>query len=330
MLRPRRSDERRFRQALGASVGAHIMALVLVCLGLPTSKPPEPPEPPPVEVAFETGTPAQSHKAEKPAEKPAPAPAPTPTDAPPAPTPPTPEPVEETPPPPPPPQPIPPPPESKTPPLPDVKVPPKVVDDTPAPIKAAPAPPSPPSESREVSPPSPQTDPVDKLPDTPEFSHVTQPNKAKVTAPESHSLLATLDKFRADQKQTHPPKARANPQQGGAPNGGGSPDGDITNAMSAAEQKQIGGSVRRCYSEDTAARDYASFSAHLIVTVDATGEARIAKFAPDTQARANSDPAYRALAERARAAVLSPTCSKLPIPKQLLGQTRELRFVFRP
>ena len=100
--------------------------------------------------------------------------------------------------------------------------------------------------------------------------------------------------------------------------------------MSAGDQRAIGGAVRRCYTEDTAAKNYASFVAHLIVTVDSSGEARIVKFAPETQAKMNSDVSYRALAERARAAVLSPTCSKLPIPKNLLGQTQTLKFVFRP
>ncbi|CDG38441.1 MULTISPECIES: hypothetical protein [Asaia] len=331
MLRPRRSDVRRFRYALGASVAAHALFIGFLLVRLPMSKPPEPPEPPPIEMAFEdSGPPATPHKADTPAPKPAPAPAPTPTDAPPAPTPPTPQPVEEPPPPAPPPPPIPPPAESKTPPLPDVKTPEKMVDDSAEPIKASPPKPSPPSASKQVAPPSPQTQPVDKLPETPTFSHITQPNAAKKTQADSHSLLATLDALRADQKQTHPPKARANPQQGGAHNGGGAPNGDITNALSSAQQKAIGGSVRRCYSEDTEARNYASFSAHLIVTIDATGEARMARFAPDTQAKAASDPSYRALAERARDAVLSPTCSKLPIPSNLLGKTHELKFVFRP
>ena len=39
---------------------------------------------------------------------------------------------------------------------------------------------------------------------------------------------------------------------------------------------------------------------------------------------------YRALAERARDAVLNPTCSRLPIPANMLGKTQQLSFVFRP
>ncbi|MDN6040938.1 MAG: energy transducer TonB, partial [Acetobacter sp.] len=246
------------------------------------------------------------------------------------PEPPKPVPNEEPPPPPPPPQPVPPPPVPQAEQLPDTPMPPKADEPSPDVVKTPPSPPAPPKATPSVAPPSPVTQPTDTLPDTPLPSHITQPNKAKKTQEDSHSLLETLDSFRSDQKQTHAPKAKANPVQGGAPNGGGSPDGDITRSMSSGEQKAIGGAVRRCYTEDTAAKNYATFVAHLIVTVDATGEARIVQFAPQTQAQMNADPSYRALAERARAAVLSPTCSKLPIPKNLLGQTRQLKFVFRP
>nr|WP_294915511.1 energy transducer TonB [uncultured Neokomagataea sp.] len=327
----RRSDRRRFRGALLASVGAHGALIVYLLVTIPFSKPPEPPEPPAVEMQFEqAGPPTHPIKADHPAPKPAPAPAPVRNDAPPAPTPPEKAPTEEPPPPPPPPQAVPSPPESKPTPLPPLKLPPKVTTPEPSPTPAAPPRPSPPSESKMVAPPSPQTQKVDTLPDTPKFSHITQDHPTKNAQPDSHSLLATLDSFRADQKQTHAAHARANPPQGGAPDGGGVPNGDITKALSLGDQKAIGASVRRCYTEDTEARNYASFTAHMIVTIDAQGEARLARFAPETAARAASDPSYRVLAERARDAVLSPTCAHLPIPGNLLGKTHELRFVFRP
>ncbi|MBS4074829.1 energy transducer TonB [Ameyamaea chiangmaiensis] len=331
MVRMRRSERAIIQRSTGISVALHGGLLLILLLGLPQTKPPEPPEPPTVEIQFSSseGPPATPHKAPTPAPKPAPAPAPVPKDAPPAPTPPTKAPIEEPPPPPPPPPPVPPAPETPPQKLPDTPTPPKVTDESAEPVKAPPPKPAPPAPSKAVSPPAPQTE-TKALPDTQLPSHITQPEKAAKSTPDSHSLLATLDAFRADQKQTHAPKARANPDQGGAPNGGGSPDGDITRALSAADQRAVGGSVRRCYAEDTAARNYAQFSAHLIVTIDATGEARLVEFAPETAAKMNADPSYRALAERARDAVLSPTCSKLPIPQNLLGQTRQLKFVFRP
>ncbi|NHO33717.1 energy transducer TonB [Acetobacter fallax] len=333
MVRPRRSDTILMQRSLMASGALHLLVLAAFLLVIPPlPKPPEPPEPPPIQMEFEgassdNGPPAKSST---PSSKPAPAPAPEKTEAPPTPTPPKPAPTEETPPPPPPPPPVPPPPQTETPPLPDTPIPPKVEAPSPDAIKAPPTPPAPPQKSHAVAPPSPQTQPTDALPATALPSHITQPNKAKKTEPDTHSLLETLDAFRSDSKQTHAPQAKANPRQGGAPDGGGTPDGDVTGKMSAGDQRAIGGEVRRCYTEDTAAKDYATFSAHLIVTVDPAGEARIVTFAPETQAKMTADPSYRALAERARAAVLSPTCSKLPIPKNLLGQTHQLKFVFRP
>ena len=330
-MRPRRSDRRRFRNALLGSVGVHAALILYLVVRIPFEKPPEPPEPPAVQMEFEeAGPPTHPIKADHPAPKPAPAPAPVKNEAPPSPTPPLKAPTEEPPPPPPPPQPVPPTPETKPQPLPPTKLPPKITEPSPEPVPASPPKPSPPSKSAMVAPPSPQTQKADKLPDTPKFSHLTQPNASKNTQADSHSLLATLDSFRSDQKQTHAPKAKANPPQGGAPDGGGVPNGDITKSLSMADQKAIGGSVRRCYTEDTEARNYASFVAHLIVTVDATGEARLVKYASDTAAKMASDPSYRVLAERARDAVLSPTCAHLPIPSNLLGQTHQLRFVFRP
>lgn len=88
--------------------------------------------------------------------------------------------------------------------------------------------------------------------------------------------------------------------------------------------------MRRCYAEDTEARNYAHFQAHLTVTVDATGEARQVEFSDQDRARMVSDPSYRALAERARAAVMSPVCAKLPLPPSQLGQVHQIKFVFRP
>lgn len=330
MVRQRRSEPNVLRRCLYLSGGAHIAFLLALLVSLPAPKPEEEP-PPVVEMQFEAadsgGSPA---KASQPSPTPAPPPAPVPNDAPPSPEPPKDVPNEEAPPPPPPPQPVPPPPAPQEDKLPDTPVPPKAEEPSPDVVKTPPSPPTPPKTTPSVAPPSPVTEPTDTLPDTPTPSHITQPNKAKKTQEDSHSLLETLDAFRSDTKQTHAPKAKANPVQGGAPNGGGSPTGDITRSLSAGDQKAIGGSVRRCYTEDTAAKNYATFVAHLIVTVDATGEARIVQFAPQTQAQMNADPSYRALAERARSAVLSPTCSKLPIPKNLLGQTRQLKFVFRP
>ncbi len=325
MVRSRRDDNQRLKRAALVSGGLHLLLLLSFIIILPPiAKPPEPPDAPSVEMDF-TGPPSTARKGDRPTTKPVPAPSAVEKLAPVSPTPPEPVPVEEPPPPPPPPTPVPPPPEAAATPVPPLDIPPRI--QAPSPDVARPPPPpkpAPPAPSHAASPPVPHPQPAPPTP--PVASHMTQPNRTRNVQPDTHSLMATLEKFRADQPQTHPPRSRANPDQGGSP----SRAGDVTGQLSAGAQKAIGGSVRRCYSEDTEARNYASFTAHLLVTVDASGEARLVDFKPDTAARMAADPGYRALAERARDAVLNPTCSKLPIPANLLGHTQQLSFVFRP
>lgn len=322
-MRRLRDDDRVLRRGLLYSAGAHLLVLLSLLIVLPVPKAPEPVEPPSVEMEFTGGSAATTpEKSEaKPVSKVAPVADPVPHDAQPSPTPPELKPIEEPPPPPPPPTPQPPPPEvtpAKIEPLP---TPPK--QDTPSPEAVqTPPTPSPPSPAKTIAPPTPN--PLPALPSPPVASHITQPNPTKNTAVDSHSLMATLEKFRADQKQTHAPTAQANPDQarGSLAN--------VTGQLTQGQQAAIGNSVKRCYTEDTEARDYAQFSAHLTVTVDASGEARMVSFSPGDAARMASDPGYRALAERARAAVLSPQCAHLPMPPNLLGRTQQLKFVFRP
>ncbi|MXV35207.1 energy transducer TonB [Saccharibacter sp. EH611] len=287
---------------------------------------PEPKPEQPVEMVYEaTPSSSVSARASQKAQVPAP-PSPTEVKAPPTPEPPKPAPPEPTPP-------VPaPPPEAQASPEPTPK---QAL--TPVQQKA------PPSEKGEVSEkPKPvhkmQAKPaqikaaehqVEKPPAKPQSSQTHQTHEAPKHQADSHSLLATLESFRTEQKQDHPPRAQANPQQGGSRLGGGRPDGD-TRALTSGEQNAIGSSVQRCYQEDTAARNYAHFEAHLIVTVDGAGEAHLVSFAPETATRMAADPSYRVQAERARAAVLSPVCARLPIPSRMLGQRRQFRFVFKP
>lgn len=322
--RPRLIQDPMLRKGALFSGGLHLLVLLSLIVVMPQAKPPEPPEPPPVVMEF-NGPPAASQKADRATPSPKP-PAPVPVPAPPSPVPPLKVPVEEAPPPPPPPPPAPPPPEVAPTPIPPLPLPPKLQAPSPDPVRAPPPVPSPPAPSHVVSPPTPIPAPAPPLPQITLPSHITQPNRTKNATPDTHSLLATLDKFRADQKQTHAPTARANPAQGGAPSQGR----DITSALTSGEQHAIGSAVRRCYSEDTEARNYAQFQAHMTVTVDATGEARMVSFSAADAARMASDPSFRALAERARAAVMNPVCARLPLPPAQLGQVHQIKFVFRP
>lgn len=304
----------------------HGMVLVLVLWHWVEAPLPEPKPEQPVEMVYEAAPSSRvAARASQKAKVPAP-PAPEDTKAPPTPEPPKPTPPEPTPPVP------PPPPEASSAPEPSphqAKAPVQQraplnekgeVSEKPKPRQKAAAKPAQLKAAEHQ---------VEKPPAKPQPSQTHQPRETPKQQADSHSLLSTLDSFRTEQKQEHPPRAQANPRQGGARQGGGRPDGD-TRALSSGEQNAIGSSVQRCYQEDTAARNYANFEAHLVVTVDGTGEARLVSFAPETASRMAVDSSYRVQAERARAAVLSPVCARLPIPSRMLGQRRQFRFVFKP
>lgn len=131
------------------------------------------------------------------------------------------------------------------------------------------------------------------------------------------------------QKQTRAPRARANPVQGGAPNGGGQPNGDDTSKLSADQIRAIGATVQRCWTYDAAAQDVNRMVVLLTVKTDAAGTARQAVVADADRGRLG-DPVFRAFAERAVRAVLSVQCANLPLPKTMIGQAQTLTFRFRP
>ena len=310
-LRPRG-----IRRGVAISTGLHLLILVAALVSLPHDIPPPPPEEESFSVDF-SGSSAHAQKGEKPAQVAAPTDSDQPVTDNPAIKPPEKAPLETAPPPPPPP---PPPPLTE----PDIKPPevnvvePPKPTPTPAPVKP------PPPKVVAKPPPVPTPPPVVK-------SARSQIHPTKNAVPDTRALDNTLEKFMADQKQTAPPTHRYNPERGGKLHGGGSKTGGLTGELSDGQRKQIGDEVRRCYSEDTAARDYAQYMANLTVTIDATGEARDAQLAPADQSRAAADPAFRAFAERAVRAVLDPTCSKLPVPPDLLGKpSQTLNFRFRP
>lgn len=296
------------------SAGLHVAVLLALIITVPFTAPPPPPEEESFDVAFEGTATEAPQKSEHHGKVAAPAEAETKATQNPAVAPPEKAPIETAPPPPPPPPPPPVPEESVKPPEPTPTPPPKPAEQ--APVK--PPPPKPP-----VKPKEPQQKPVDSV--------RSQPNPTKQAVPDTSSLLNTLEKFTADQKQVAPPKHRYNPERGGAKEAGGAVHGNLTGALSDAQRKAIGAEVRRCYSEDTEARDYATYSAIMTVTIDEAGEARLVDLSDADKARASSDPAFRAFAERAARAVLDPQCAHLPVPADMLGKpAQQLTFRFRP
>ena len=160
-------------------------------------------------------------------------------------------------------------------------------------------------------------------------SVTSQPNPTKNPAPSSQELENTLQKLRQLSQQKEPPKARYNPQAGGAPNSGGNPLGNDTAALTADQRGQIGDHVRECWTIDKAAMGVDKMQVILQVMTDPAGVARMAEVAGSDVARM-SDPVFRAFAERARRAVLNPSCATLPLPQHMLGKNSVLTFRFSP
>lgn len=151
----------------------------------------------------------------------------------------------------------------------------------------------------------------------------------KNPAPNSDALDNTLEKLRQLAKQSKAPTARTNVQAGGQPQGGGSPLGNDTAALSAAQRGEIGDHVRECWTKDAGALDLDKQRVLLTVTTDAAGTARQAVVAGEDVARMG-DPRFRAFAERAIRAVLDVRCANLPMPKAMIGKVNVLTFRFSP
>ncbi len=301
----------------GATVSAalHLVVLLSLILVIPRPKIPPPPPDDVMEVEFE-GTADSAQKSQDHGKIAAAADADHPAVDNPALVTPKPQPLEKPPPPPPPPP---------KPPAPQVV-------QTLTPEKLPPPPPALVAEA--IQPPPPVKVPPTKQPEPthekPLDTVTHQPNHTKNPAVDTKSFENTMEKLLADAKQDTPPTHRYNPDRGGARNAGGQVHGNLTGSLTEGQRKTIGDEVRRCYSEDTAAKDYATYSARMTVTVDEQGVVRAVQLAGADLARASSDEAFRAFAERAEHAVLSAECARLPIPPELTGHVAKLTFTFRP
>ncbi len=234
--------------------------------------------------------------------------------------------------PPPPPPPPPPAPEQKPvlpqPPAPAPPPPPPVQTPSVAPTPPPPPPQPPQKSTSTVVQPKLPLPPVPQPP-APAQSPTHQQNVTKNPAPLSQSVLNTLMKLQALQKQQAPPTAHYNPDQGGAPNGGGSNQSTANSRLTGGERGAIGAYVRRCWNYDAGAPGLSSFSVPLLVTTDASGTVREAQVAPQAMGQM-SDPVYAAFANRAVDAVMNYQCASLPLPPFMLGHNQTFIFSFSP
>ena len=105
----------------------------------------------------------------------------------------------------------------------------------------------------------------------------------------------------------------------------------VTSTLSTTQKRAIADTVKRCYAQDTQAKSFVAYHADLAVTVDASGEVRVANLARLPRARASTDLACRAFTERVLQAVRSPPCARVPVPANLLGQPAAVFTLrFRP
>ncbi len=217
----------------------------------------------------------------------------------------------------------------------------------PVPKPPAPAPPPPPPTLSPNAPPLPPPPPTPPKPTTstvvqpklpmpplpqppaPAQSPTHQQNVVKTPAPLSKSVLNTLLKLQALQQQKQPPTHVYNPDQGGAPNGGGSKQSTANSGLTGADRSAIGNHVRPCWNVDAGAPGLSSFSVNLMVTTDPTGTVRMAVVAPQDQSKLG-DPIFAAFANDAINAVMNVQCATLPLPSYMLGKNQTFLFNFTP
>ena len=204
---------------------------------------------------------------------------------------------------------------------------------SPAPSIAPPppaAPPSPPQAQPPLpTPPLPVPPPPTPAPPSPQ-SATSQPNPTKNPAPQSTALENTLEKLRSLQRQTQPPKARYNPQSGGAPNGGGNPQSDDTSALSAAQRGAIGDFVRRCWTTDPGMLDLDKMEVLLTVTTDGGGVVRRADRGAGGRGPCERQPAAAGVLRARRPRRDGSELRQPAAAADMLGQTRTFTFRFRP
>jgi hypothetical protein len=300
----------------------------------PANQPPVPTPPPPAPTPPQPVTPPTPPQPVTPPLPTPPAPAPPASQPPPPPPSPSAEPL------PPPPPPAPPQPQQAPSPAKPVEkpTPPKPAPAKPVPAQAAPAPPAPPAPPSQPPQETAQATPALPMPPPPAppappapVSPTTQPHPTTNPAAMSQTVLNTLEKLRSMNLDQKAPTARYNPAQGGAPHGGGNPNNsDATASLTSAERGAIGDKVRQCWFIDGGAPNVQSMSVLLKAYTKPDGTVYNAKIVGPDVARYQSDPVFRAFAERAVRALLDYRCSALPLPPSLEGRPQTFTFRFSP
>jgi outer membrane biosynthesis protein TonB len=238
-------------------------------------------------------------------------------------------PIVAPPPPPPPPPPAPPQPALPKPPAPPPPPPPPNIAPSTTPLPPPPPPQPPQKVTSQVVQPKIPLPPVPQPPAPTPPSNNQQQHVVKTPEPLSKSVLNTILKLKSLQKQEKPPTAKYNPDQGGAPNGGGEKTATANSGLAGADKNAIANHIRPCWSIDAGAPGVSTFNVHLDVTTDATGTVRVATVDAQDQGKMG-DPIYADYANRAVDAVLNVQCATLPLPPYMMGQNQNFVFDFTP
>ncbi|HTV45141.1 MAG TPA: cell envelope integrity protein TolA [Stellaceae bacterium] len=302
------------RRGLALSAALHLVLGAVVILGLPNLFRPPPPQEMPIAVQLVTigpetrathpnPSPRQEAKPVAPIPGP-PGPKPTPQPAPP----------KET----------PPPSAAAAPPQPPAPAPPQP--------KPAPPPPPPPVPVFKPAPPPPPPKPVEAAaPPMP-----APPPPRPVPREEARAAAKKYDPGQFDAllrnlaAKDAPPSPDALPQDTAVASGQPSsqPRAPLGSQLSASEVDMIREQISRCWNIPAGARDAKDLVVEIRVSVEPDGMVQQATIVD--QARAASDPFYRAAAESARRAFFNPQCRPLRLPPDKYEIWKDMVVDFSP
>jgi hypothetical protein len=305
------------RGGILASAAMHLGIVVLIIVGLPTLFRPPVPEDQPIAVELVTIAP-ETHATRVNPNMPRPNAKPdTPVNAAPAP-------IPQQKPEPPPPTPAAPP--SATPPPPA----PSQAQLEPQPQDIVPPPPPPkPVETQAPPPPPPKPETKPKQEAKAKAQQVTpanqQPDTKKPDPAAFDSLLKNLTKDAPIPQQDAPPRRQ---QVAAAAPPSSQPHAPLGSQLTASELDLVREQIARCWNINAGARDAKDLVVEIRASVQPDGTVSQATIVD--QARAGSDPMFRAAAESARRAFFNPNCTPLKLPPEKYATWKDLVVDFSP
>jgi hypothetical protein len=152
----------------------------------------------------------------------------------------------------------------------------------------------------------------------------TQPDKQQDAAA-FDTLLKNLEKTPAPPDQSAPPRRQ---QMAAAAPPSSQPRAPLGSQLTASEMDLVREQIARCWNINAGARDAKDLVVEIRATVQPDGTVTQAVIVD--QARANSDPVFRAAAESARRAFFNPHCTPLKLPPEKYALWKDLDVDFSP